>query len=184
MRSPTSSPRRPARQPLWWSRESRGSAKPRCGSRPSTRPLSAGSTCCPHVRTGRNPSMVTRRWPICCPEWTRRCSTSFPGPQRVALDGFRLRAEPDEQAVDQRAIGAAFLTVVETLAETAPVLIAIDDLQWVDVSSEHAIAFAARRLKARVGVLGTARAERAAAPPRPGCRCQSPTESAESTCSR
>jgi len=84
---------------------------------------------------------------------------NLPGPQRVALDRFRLHAEPDDQAVDQRAIGAAFLTVVETLAETSPVLIAIDDLQWVDVSSAHAIAFAARRLKARVGVLGTARAE-------------------------
>ena len=83
----------------------------------------------------------------------------LPGPQRVALDRFRLRAEPDDQAVDQRAIGAAFLTVVETLAETSPVLIAIDDLQWVDPSSAHAIAFAARRLKARVGMLGTARAE-------------------------
>jgi DNA-binding CsgD family transcriptional regulator/tetratricopeptide (TPR) repeat protein len=83
----------------------------------------------------------------------------LPGPQRVALDRFRLYVEPDDQAVDQRAIGAAFLTVVETLAETSPVLIAIDDLQWVDVSSAHAIAFAARRLKARVGVLGTARAE-------------------------
>lgn len=83
----------------------------------------------------------------------------LPAPQRVALDGFLRRAEPDDQTVDQRAIGAAFLTVVETLAQTSPVLIAIDDLQWVDRSSTHAIAFAARRLTARVGVLGTARAE-------------------------
>jgi ATP/maltotriose-dependent transcriptional regulator MalT len=83
----------------------------------------------------------------------------LPGPQRVALDRFLLRAEPDDQAVDQRAIGAAFLTVVEILAETSPVLIAIDDLQWVDPSSAQAIAFAARRLSTRVGVLGTARAE-------------------------
>lgn len=79
------------------------------------------------------------------------------GPQRVAIDGVLLRAEPDDQAFDQRAIGAAFLTVIETLAETSPVLIAIDDLQWVDPSSAYAIAFAARRLVARVGLLGTAR---------------------------
>ena len=84
---------------------------------------------------------------------------ALPGPQRVALDRFLSRAEPDDHAVDQRAIGAAFLTVVKTLAETNPVLIAIDDLPWVDPSSAHAIAFAARRLSARVGVLGTARAE-------------------------
>ena len=88
-----------------------------------------------------------------------RVFDDLPGPQRVALDRFLLRAEPDEQAVDQRAIGAALLTVVETLVETSPVLIAIDDLQWVDPSSAQAIAFAARRLSARVGVLGTARTE-------------------------
>ena len=86
-----------------------------------------------------------------------RVFDELPGAQRVALDRFLLRAEPDDQAVDQRAIGAALLTVVETLAETGPVLIAIDDLQWVDPSSVHAIAFAARRLSAGVGVLGTAR---------------------------
>ena len=83
----------------------------------------------------------------------------LPWPQRVALDRFLLRAEPDDQAVDQRAIGAAFLTVVETLAESNPVLIAIDDLQWVDSLSADTIAFAIRRLSARVGVLGTARTE-------------------------
>ena len=38
-------------------------------------------------------------------------------------------------------------------------LIAIDDLQCVDPSSAQAIAFAARRLSAPVGVLGTARTE-------------------------
>ena len=81
----------------------------------------------------------------------------LPGQQRVAVDKVLLRAEPDDQAVDQRAIGAAFLTVIETLAETSPVLIAIDDLQWIDPSSVHAIAFAARRLATRVGLLGTVR---------------------------
>jgi DNA-binding CsgD family transcriptional regulator/tetratricopeptide (TPR) repeat protein len=81
----------------------------------------------------------------------------LPKPQRLALVGLRLRPDPDDEAVDQRAIGAAFLTVVETLAESSPVLIAIDDLQWVDLSSAHAIAFAARRLATRVGLLGTVR---------------------------
>ncbi len=83
----------------------------------------------------------------------------LPTPQRVALDRFLLRAEPGAQAVDRRAIGAAFLTVIEALAETRPVLIAIDDMQWVDSLSAHAITFAARRVKTRVGLLGTARAD-------------------------
>ena len=82
----------------------------------------------------------------------------LPAPQRVALDRFQSRAEPDDQGVDERSIAAAFLAVVESLADTNPVLIAIDDLQWVDPSSAQAIAFAARRLPARAGVLGTARA--------------------------
>lgn len=82
----------------------------------------------------------------------------LPTPQRVALE--LLRAEPGDHAVDQRAIGAAFLTVIETLAESRPVLIAIDDLQWVDSLSADAITFAARRVKTRVGMLGTARTDR------------------------
>src|SRR6476659_7223847 len=36
---------------------------------------------------------------------------NLPWPQRVALDRFLMRTEPDDQAVDQRATGAAFLTV-------------------------------------------------------------------------
>jgi DNA-binding CsgD family transcriptional regulator len=81
----------------------------------------------------------------------------LPTPQRAALDRFLLPTEPVDQGVDPRAIGAAFLTVIEELAETRPVLIAIDDLQWVDSSSAHAISFAVRRVKTRVGMLGTAR---------------------------
>jgi DNA-binding CsgD family transcriptional regulator len=83
----------------------------------------------------------------------------LPEPQRNALDGLLLRAELDDRALNKRAVGASFLTVVEALAETKPVLIAIDDLQWVDPSSAAAIAFAMRRLTARVGVLGTVRTD-------------------------
>ena len=85
---------------------------------------------------------------------------NLPPPQRVALDRFVLRAEPGDEGVDPRAIGAAFLTVIEEVAQTRPVLIAIDDLQWVDSPSAHAITFAARRVKTRVGMLGTARSDR------------------------
>jgi predicted ATPase len=51
------------------------------------------------------------------------------------------------------------LSVVELLAEDAPVLAAIDDLQWLDPSSRNVIAFTARRLSARVGVFGTVRSD-------------------------
>ncbi|OBB08989.1 LuxR family transcriptional regulator [Mycobacteriaceae bacterium 1482268.1] len=85
--------------------------------------------------------------------------SSLPMPQRLAIDRVLLRAEAEDLSTDQRAVGAGFLSVVELLAEQAPVLLAIDDLQWLDPSSRNVIAFAARRLSTRVGVFGTARTD-------------------------
>jgi len=44
----------------------------------------------------------------------------LPEPQRVAVDRVLLRTGPDYRATDQRAVGTAFLAVVEKLAETTP----------------------------------------------------------------
>ena len=85
--------------------------------------------------------------------------TSLPTPQRLAIDRVLLRADAEDLTTDQRAVGAGFLSVVEVLAERAPVLVAIDDLQWLDPSSRNVIAFATRRLSARVGVFGTVRTD-------------------------
>lgn len=85
--------------------------------------------------------------------------TDLPTPQRLAIDRVLLRAEAEDLTTDQRAVGAGFLSVVELLAETSPVLLAIDDLQWLDPSSRNVVAFAARRLSARVGVFGTVRTD-------------------------
>lgn len=83
----------------------------------------------------------------------------LPDPQRLAVDRILLRASADGPATDQRAVAAGFLSVVEGLAEEAPVLVAIDDLQWLDPSSVRALAFAARRLSGPVGVLCTVRTD-------------------------
>ena len=88
------------------------------------------------------------------PDWA-----NLPEPQRLALDRILLRASADGPATDQRAVAAAFLSVVEGLAEEAPVLVAVDDLQWLDPSSLRALGFAARRLSGQVGVLGTVRTD-------------------------
>lgn len=85
--------------------------------------------------------------------------TELPTPQRLAIDRVLLRAEAEDLTTDQRAVGAGFLSVVELLAEQAPVLLVIDDLQWLDPSSRNVIAFAARRLSASVGVFGTVRSD-------------------------
>ena len=81
----------------------------------------------------------------------------LPTPQRLALDGALLRAAADETALGPRAIAAGFLSAITELAATSPVLIAIDDLQWLDSSTAEIIAFATRRLSGPVGVLATVR---------------------------
>jgi len=84
-------------------------------------------------------------------EWS-----DVPDIQRVALSSMLLGETPSN-AADWRVLAAAFLAVLDRLAEQAPVLIAIDDLQWLDASSRHILGFAARRLPSRVGLLATVR---------------------------
>jgi DNA-binding CsgD family transcriptional regulator len=84
--------------------------------------------------------------------------TDLPAPQRHALASALLVEQgSDVLSVDQRAVGAAFLAVLDALAVDSPVLVAIDDLQWLDASSAAAVAFAARRLTDRVSLLCTVR---------------------------
>jgi predicted ATPase len=55
----------------------------------------------------------------------------LPSPQRRALDAALLRAEPGS-APREGAISLAFLNAIRALAADEPLLIAIDDLQWLD----------------------------------------------------
>jgi ATP/maltotriose-dependent transcriptional regulator MalT len=88
---------------------------------------------------------------------------ALPAPQRLAVDRVLLRADAAGTVTDPRAVAAGFLSVVRGLAKCGPVLLAIDDLQWLDASSMQIIAFAARRLSGRVGVFGTVRTDPGAA---------------------
>jgi DNA-binding CsgD family transcriptional regulator len=81
----------------------------------------------------------------------------LPAPQRLAVDRVLLRGNADGGATDQHAVAAAFVSIVGALAQETPVLLAIDDVHWLDPSSVQVVAFAARRLTGRVGVLGTVR---------------------------
>ncbi|WP_101952472.1 LuxR family transcriptional regulator [Mycobacterium sp. 3519A] len=82
----------------------------------------------------------------------------LPEPQRFAVDQVLMRAD-DSTATDQRAVAAAFLSVVGCLSDEGPLVLAIDDLQWIDPSSMHVVAFAARRLSGPVGILGSVRTD-------------------------
>ena len=80
----------------------------------------------------------------------------LPQVQRIAIDGLLAQAG-DSPATNERVLGAAFLSVIERLEAATPVLVAVDDVQWLDASSQAALEFAVRRLKGRVGVLFTTR---------------------------
>jgi DNA-binding CsgD family transcriptional regulator len=81
----------------------------------------------------------------------------LPAPQRRALEVALLYS--DDPGVDLRAIGSALLRVLRRLAAERPLLLGIDDLQWLDAASADALAFALRRLdRAAVVLLATCRA--------------------------
>jgi predicted ATPase len=74
-------------------------------------------------------------------------------------------ASPDAPA-DERAVGAAVVSALRLLAERTPVVVAIDDVQWLDAATASALSFAVRRLAgARVGFLIARRSERPRAAP-------------------
>jgi ATP/maltotriose-dependent transcriptional regulator MalT len=83
----------------------------------------------------------------------------LPQVQRVAVDRVLLRASYTGPATDQRVVTAAVTAIVERLTADAPVLVAIDDVQWLDPSSTAVMSSAIRRFKGRVGVLVTERSE-------------------------
>jgi predicted ATPase len=80
----------------------------------------------------------------------------LPRQQRRALE-VALRVadvDPGEGArLDQGAVSFAFLSALRGLAADGPVLVAVDDVQWLDVASATALSFAVRRLGGdRVGL--------------------------------
>jgi DNA-binding CsgD family transcriptional regulator len=91
---------------------------------------------------------------------------SLSPPRRRALEVALLLEEPGINAPDPRAIALAFLDVLRTLAASAPILLAVDDVQWVDRASAQVLQFGLRRLADEpVAVLATVRADAAFALP-------------------
>ena len=79
-------------------------------------------------------------------------------PRRRALEIALLLAEPGDQPPDAHAIGLAVLDVVRALVERGSVLVALDDVQWLDAASSGVLQIAFRRLGVEpVGLLATLR---------------------------
>ncbi|MGP0006676.1 MAG: AAA family ATPase [Acidimicrobiales bacterium] len=84
----------------------------------------------------------------------------LPPVQRHAIDVALLRAQPGRALMDRRAIPVALLSLVESLAATRPLVIAIDDAQWLDEESAASVSFALHRLEhLRVGLIVAVRDE-------------------------
>ena len=84
----------------------------------------------------------------------------LPGPQRRAVEIAFLRAEGN---ADAHAASAGVLGILRAASAAGPVLVGIDDLQWLDAASARVLEFALRRLTMEpVGVVAASR------PPGPG----------------
>ena len=70
----------------------------------------------------------------------------LPTPRRRALEVALLVEEATGDPVDRRALAVAVRGALEVLSEGGPLVIAVDDVQWLDPSSSDALTFAFRRL--------------------------------------
>jgi len=81
----------------------------------------------------------------------------IPAPQRHGLEVAVLRAEPGSAGPEASAIALGLLNAMRSVAGEQPLLVAVDDVPWLDAPSVDALAFAARRLESDPIVLLLAR---------------------------
>jgi DNA-binding CsgD family transcriptional regulator len=88
----------------------------------------------------------------------REAIASLADPLRTALEVALFRVPARQGPTDQLAVSSAFLRVLRHVAAHEDVLIAVDDVQWIDAPSLRVLAFALNRLEGeRVRVLGALR---------------------------
>lgn len=84
----------------------------------------------------------------------------LPAVQRRAVEVALLRRDAGETGVDARTVSTGALSALREMASIAPVLVAIDDVQWLDRATASTLGFALRRLDDdRVRLLATMREE-------------------------
>jgi DNA-binding CsgD family transcriptional regulator len=72
---------------------------------------------------------------------------SLAPPRRKALEVALLLEDPGERSPDAHAVGLAVLDVLCEMAKERPVVVAIDDIQWMDSASASVLQIALRRLR-------------------------------------
>jgi len=71
---------------------------------------------------------------------------ALPPPQRHALEVALLRVDPAGPGPDLRALATAVRSLLANLSAEGPLLVAIDDMQWLDPDTAAILQFALRRL--------------------------------------
>jgi DNA-binding CsgD family transcriptional regulator len=77
----------------------------------------------------------------------------LPIPQRRALDVALQRVDVSGLAPERHAVSLGLVHVLQALARERTVMVAIDDLQWLDLATADALAFSLRRLTSQPVVL-------------------------------
>jgi len=84
----------------------------------------------------------------------------LPAPQRRALRIALLMDEVESDPPERRTIAVAVMELVRRISREAPLVVAVDDAQWLDAPSAGALDFALRRLAgATVRLFATSRAD-------------------------
>lgn len=65
--------------------------------------------------------------------------------------------DDDSRPPEPRAVATGFLSALDRLADRMPVLVAVDDVQWLDEPTRQSVAFAVRRCRGPVAVLTAGR---------------------------
>jgi DNA-binding CsgD family transcriptional regulator len=90
----------------------------------------------------------------------------LPEPQRLALEAALLERERGGRPPDRRTVSVAVLTALRLLAAERPVLLAVDDVQWLDAPTRRLLEYALRRVHdERLAVLVSVRTEPTASLP-------------------
>jgi DNA-binding CsgD family transcriptional regulator len=83
-----------------------------------------------------------------------RALERLPVVQRHALERALVLGEDEGASLDPRALRVALMNALRLLADERPVLVAIDDSQWLDYASSAGLAYGIRRFRAeRIGLL-------------------------------
>lgn len=75
-----------------------------------------------------------------------RLLAALPAPQQYAIEVALHRRTPDAGPPEDLAVSLGFLAALTLLADRRPVVVAIDDVQWLDRATADVLAFAIRRL--------------------------------------